>query len=195
MEPDGSNAVRLADEISVLSPKCSPDGKWVLYLRGPSFIPVRVAISGEHPPEVLSEEMCAETWSDSWLDISPDGKLIAYVTFPKTSLEGPSPPSKSEPTHLKVMPIDGGPAIHESAWPPFASSPRWAPSGQSIEYSLTKNGVSNIWERKLTGGPEKQLTNFKSNSIFDFSWSRDGRQLALTRGSQKSNVILLTDFK
>jgi Tol biopolymer transport system component len=44
---------------------------------------------------------------------------------------------------------------------------------------LTRNGVSNIWQQKLTGGPPKQITNFESGQIFDFDWSRDGRQLAL----------------
>ena len=29
--------------------------------------------------------------------------------------------------------------------------------GQSLEFSLTKDGVSNIWELKLTDGPAKQV--------------------------------------
>jgi len=31
--------------------------------------------------------------------------------------------------------------------------------------------------------------------IFDFAWSPDGKQLALTRGSQSSDVILISDFR
>jgi Tol biopolymer transport system component len=96
---------------------------------------------------------------------------------------------------LTVIPFDGGHPIYQFDWPPLVSSPRWAPSGQSVEYALTKDGVSNIWEVELTGGPPKQVTNFKSDLIFDFNWSRDGRQLALTRGSQRSDVILLTNFR
>ncbi len=74
------------------------------------------------------------------------------------------------------------------------SDPRWSPDGQSVEYVLTEYGVSNIWERKLTGGPPKQIINFRSDLIVNFEWSRDGRQIALTRGSQKSDVVLLTNF-
>jgi eukaryotic-like serine/threonine-protein kinase len=195
MDADGSNTVRLADETFALGPKCSPDGKWVVYLRGPTFVPVRVPVAGEKSPEVLTQDMVAQALSDLWVEISSDGKLIAYLTWPKTSLEGPTPPTASKPNQLKVIPFDGGPPIYQFDWPPLASGPHWAPSGQSIEYSLTKNGASNIWEHKLTGGPPKQITNFKSDLIFYFSWSRDGRQLALTRGSQKSDVILLTNFR
>ena len=73
--------------------------------------------------------------------------------------------------------------------------PRWAPAGDAIEYALTRNGVSNIWQQKLTGGPPKQITNFESGLIFNFDWSHDGRQLAMTRGSESSDVILISNFR
>jgi len=31
--------------------------------------------------------------------------------------------------------------------------------------------------------------------IFAFDWSRDGKQLALTRGSENSDVILISNFR
>jgi len=37
------------------------------------------------------------------------------------------------------------------------------------------------------------LTNFKSGLIFAFEMSRDGKQIALSRGSQMDDVILLRD--
>jgi Tol biopolymer transport system component len=55
--------------------------------------------------------------------------------------------------------------------------------------------VSNIWQQKLTGGTPKQITNFDSGQIFAFDWSRDGRQLALTRGSESSDVIPISNFR
>jgi Tol biopolymer transport system component/predicted Ser/Thr protein kinase len=41
MDADGSNPIRIADETVAMSPQCSPDGKWVIYLRGPSWTPMR----------------------------------------------------------------------------------------------------------------------------------------------------------
>jgi hypothetical protein len=41
------------------------------------------------------------------------------------------------------------------------------------------------------GGPPKQLTNFKDQRIFNFSSSRDGKQLALSRGTINSDVVLI----
>jgi len=57
MDADGSNLIRIADETVALNPQCSPDGKWVVYLRGPSWIPVRVAVIGTAQPEVLSQDL------------------------------------------------------------------------------------------------------------------------------------------
>ncbi len=34
MDADGSNPIRIADETLGIGPQCSPDGKWVVYLRG-----------------------------------------------------------------------------------------------------------------------------------------------------------------
>jgi hypothetical protein len=52
-----------------------------------------------------------------------------------------------------------------------------------------------IWQQKLKGGPPKQITNFTSGLIFYFDRSRDGRQMALARGSQSSDVILINNFR
>jgi len=194
MDADGSNPIRIADERLALSPRCSPDGKWVVYVRAPSLIPVRVPISGATPPEALAPD--TESGGGYSLSISPDAKRIAYLAYPKESTGGTMPPSESKPIQAEIIPLDGGAPLRQFDWPPeLLNNPRWAPGGDAVEYVLTRNGVSNIWEQKLTGGPPRQITNFQSEEIGDFAWSRDGKQLALTRGSQSSDVILISNFR
>ena len=72
MSADGSNPIRIADETFAIGPQCSPDGKWVAYVRGPSWIPVKVPITGAKPPEVLAHDF--EIALGNPLRISPDGK-------------------------------------------------------------------------------------------------------------------------
>ena len=76
-----------------------------------------------------------------------------------------------------------------------AGGSRWAPGGEAIDCVLTRNGVSNIWRQNLAGGAPKQVTKFEWGQIFNFEWSRDGRQLALTRGRESSDVILIRNFR
>ncbi len=194
MSADGSNPIRIADETLAVDPQCSPDGKWVVYLRGPSWTPVKVPITGAKPPEVLAKDFAFEIDSSYPLRISPDGKRIMYLASPEPP-ENPSSPSASNPFQLKVIPSDGGADLYKFDWPASANAPRWAPAGDAVEYALTRNGVSNIWRQKLGGGAPKQITNFESGLIFNFDWSHDGRQLALTRGSELSDVVLISNFR
>jgi Tol biopolymer transport system component len=180
MDADGSNPVRLADETLASYPQCSPDGKWVVYQQGAWRTMVQVPISGEKPPQVVTQDRGTSP------RISPDGKLIVYLAHSSAA---------SKPNQMKVIPFGGGTPIYQLDWPAAAGAPRWAPDGKAIQYVLTREGVSNIWQQKLAGGPPIQITNFKSGRIFDFDWSRDGKQLALTRGSENSDVILISNFR
>jgi Tol biopolymer transport system component len=193
IDADGSNPIRIADEPVATSQQCSPDGNWVIYVRVPSLTLMRVTITGEKPPETITQSPAA--FELSVLAISPEGKRIAYVGAPETPVSNPSSPSGSRPNQLKIIAMDGGTLMHQFDWPASAWRPRWAPRGDAIDYILTRNGVSNIWQQHLTGGPPKQVTHFDAGEIFAFEWSRDGRQLALTRGSESSDVILMSNFQ
>ena len=95
-------------------------------------------------------------------------------------------------SQLKVIPFTGGAPIYQRDWRGEMLPPRWAEDSAAVQYLLTRDGTSNVWRQKLTGGPPKQITNFKSGLIFDFSWSRDGKQLGLIRGSQSSDAIMIS---
>jgi Tol biopolymer transport system component len=193
MDADASNPIRIADETVAMSPQCSPDGKWVIYLRGDSLTPTRVTITGQKAPETIAQ--IKAVWIGDVPSFSPDGKRIAYLGSPDAPFENSSLPSESHANQLKVIAFDGGALLKQFDWPISAGEPRWAPRGDAIDYVLTRNGVSNIWEQNLAGGTPKQVTKFESGQIFDFDWSRDGRQLALTRGSESSDVILISDSR
>ena len=68
---------------------------------------------------------------------------------------------------------------------------RLTPDGRAITYINDRDDVFNLWGQPLDGSPPKQLTNFTSDKIFWFDWSRDGKQLVLARGTITSNAILI----
>jgi serine/threonine protein kinase len=74
---------------------------------------------------------------------------------------------------------------------PINSWVRWTADSGGILYIKTRNGVSNIILQALGKGLEKQLTNFEENMIFSFDVSSDGRNLALVRGFEESDAVLL----
>ena len=78
---------------------------------------------------------------------------------------------------------------------PLEQMIRWTPDGRALTYVDTRDGISNIWAYPIDGSPPKQLTGFKSDRIFGYAWSRDGKQLAVARGSIATDVVLISDFR
>ncbi|MBV9210068.1 MAG: hypothetical protein JOZ52_05535, partial [Acidobacteria bacterium] len=72
---------------------------------------------------------------------------------------------------------------------------QWSPDSMSLIYNDTHTGVSNLWSQPLSGGKPLQLTDFKTDQLFFFSWSRDGKQLALARGAIARDVVMISDTK
>jgi Tol biopolymer transport system component len=68
---------------------------------------------------------------------------------------------------------------------------RWVPGGWGLAYLDSPGGVSNIWVQPLDGSPPRQLSDFKAERIDSFDWSADGRWLAVVRGAETSDVVLI----
>jgi Tol biopolymer transport system component len=77
---------------------------------------------------------------------------------------------------------------------PSRRARRQSAARRALNYIDTINGVSKIWLLPLDGRKPVQLTDFKTDQIFWFDFSPDGKQLALSRGTQTSDVILIKDF-
>jgi len=92
-----------------------------------------------------------------------------------------------------VIPFEGGKPL--ATLETGTNAHQWSPDGRSIVYSQEKDGVANLWSRPLDGGTERQLTHFQEDLINAFSFSRDGKQIALSRGQSSSDVVLITDFR
>jgi Tol biopolymer transport system component len=180
---DGSN-LKLLMTGPGFSGDCSRSDQWVVYttygLGG--FSIWKVSIDGGEPTQLVNKYAMIPS-------ISPDGKLIAcyYVA------------DSSRATKLGIFPIEGGEPLKQfdllttagSGSPPV----RWMPDGRSIAYIANQGGVSNIWLQSVDGGPPKQMTDFTTGRVFWFDISRDGKSLAMSRGTVTSDVVLMKDFR
>jgi len=75
------------------------------------------------------------------------------------------------------------------------NGPPWTPDGRGLTYVDAPDGVGNIWLQPLAGGPPKRLTDFKSNQIFRFDWSRDRKRLVCSRGAATNDVVLISGLR
>ncbi len=186
VDQNGSHPTVLARG-EVDSPVCSADGTAIFYYTwDPPQKIWKVQLEGGSPQHLADGlgDLLAQT-----IDVSPDGK---YLVYPYTQF-GRVP---SEGWKLAVIPLDGGPPVHQFAVPSGAGGVRvrWSPSGKGLQYVVTNDGVSNLWEQVLSGGKPKQFTHFTSGQIFDFNWTLDHTRLLLTRGSENGDAVLLRDL-
>jgi acylaminoacyl-peptidase len=72
---------------------------------------------------------------------------------------------------------------------------RWTADGQALTYLDTRAGVTNIWMLPLDGGAARAVTDFKSDLIFYYDWSRDGKRLAFARGLVTDDAVLITNSR
>jgi Tol biopolymer transport system component len=179
---DGSSPSALASG-DVLSPTCSSDGRLVFYFNfsHPEKI-WRISIEGGPSTEI--GDVLGDTLFGP-LCVSPDGRSLAYP------YQRFAPPLVA----LAVIPAGGGTPIREFPLPGGIDGLQWSPNGSALQYLLTRDGATNLWEQPLAGGRPKQLTKFTSGQIFDFSWTADGKQLLLCRGSTTSDVVLLSNLR
>jgi eukaryotic-like serine/threonine-protein kinase len=177
-DSDGSNPIKLADDPR--GSQCSPDGAWVLFFSSEKLS--RMPIEGGAPtqiPDVAPADIGA-------FRLSPDGKSIALAYE-----EGrPVPTDK-----FAVLPVGGGALTNVIPAPRSGRGLDWSPDGKGLQFAVIRNGAGNIWEQPLSGGPPKQVTNFTSDFIFSFRWTRDGKTLLMSRGTVNRDVILLSNFR
>ncbi|MDX6611131.1 MAG: eukaryotic-like serine/threonine-protein kinase [Blastocatellia bacterium] len=181
MDTDGSNQKQLTNQEDYVQ-QISPDGKWIVFdsWRTGRLTLWKMGIDGGGPVQI----------SDMFINsvaISPDGKLLAcWMTDEK----------QNSIKRLIILPFEGGNPIKTFDPPTTAGGqPEWTADGTALVFYDGRSGTSNLWSLPLDGGPMKQLTDLKPDSVFWFTTSPDRKFVAVARGLVTSDVILISDFR
>lgn len=173
MDADGSNPRVLSRGEDDIVPMVSPDGRWIYYwAAGAKGGIMRMAADGSNS-SVLAE------LSVRPVSVSPDGRQLLM-----SSVDASVPSS-----HVILDAATG--AIRTRVDLPLDARADWGRSDGVIAYALK----SNLWEQPAAGGARRQITNFTSGMLFNFSYSHDRKRLFLSRGQQTGDVVLLRNFR
>jgi len=178
MDLDGANLKQLTRGDNDFPIDFSPDGKWLYFFSTKTGEPAiwKMPADGGEPVVAVPGAGRAA--------LSPDGRLLEYSYLDAVQLRA----------RVVIRPLDGGEPLQEFDIARIGTI-RWSRDGKGLTYVDTKNGVSNLWFQPVGGGKPRQATNFPADEIFNYAWSRDGKQLAVVRGTRSSDVVLLTDFR
>lgn len=186
----GTNLKQLTQGKKDEEPAISPDGRWVVFTAlGSKDVLMKVSSNGG-PASQLTD------YNSAWPAIFPDGKWIASCRRGRNQNYTLSDPLHPEDLmNLAMVPFTGGQPAKVFPLPATAGDQfAWSPDGRAISFINTVNGVGNIWDQPIAGGPPQPATHFTSDRIFWFDWSRDGR-LALSRGTDGTDAVLIRNFQ
>jgi eukaryotic-like serine/threonine-protein kinase len=174
---DGSNATQLTRGSAHTLPGVSPDGQWVFYNSADDWSLWKISIDGGEPIPLTNSHAVYPA-------VSPDGKRIACV----------GKGNKKSRQLLILSPVDGK-ILQELDLGSLKLSTyrlRWSVDGGSLLFAASRGGVAGIYKQALTGGPAEELAQFDEDDIYDFGYSANGQQLAITRGDYQFDVVLLS---
>ena len=103
------------------------------------------------------------TWLS--LDVSPDGKTIAF------DLLG----------DVYTLPIEGGEAKRILSGLAFEGQPKFSPDGKLIAFTSDRDGADNLWIANADGTNPKQLSKDKQSEFSSPSWTPDGQYVLVSR--------------
>lgn len=183
MDIEGGNLTQLTGMAAEM-PHVSPDGRWVVFQAwgAPALSLWKVSIDG-------GERVRLTDYLSSDPVFSLDGNRIAFSYHDE----------EVTPKRWRnaVIPAAGGVRpVKLFDRPNFRyQHVQWTPDGRHLSYVGPPAVPSNIWLQPAEGGEARKLTDFKSGTIYRHTWSRDGKWLALARGAETVDVVLLTDTR
>ncbi len=112
------------------------------------------------------------TWIN--LDVSPDGKTIAF------DLMG----------DLYLLPIEGGKATQLTEGMAYDTHPKFSPDGKSIAFTSDRDGCENAWIIDLDSKETKQISKEKTENVQSAEWTPDGNYLIVAKGVRNLKLFM-----
>jgi Tol biopolymer transport system component/DNA-binding winged helix-turn-helix (wHTH) protein len=116
---------------------------------------------------------------DRW-DISPDEKFVAYSTTDKLT----------QKTQIVVRSLADRSVAKTFDLQPF-SQLRWTRDNTALTFDAVNGAARELFLQPITGGVPKLLARFPAEQIISFDWSFNGKRLAIVRGKQLRDAVLI----
>jgi DNA-binding winged helix-turn-helix (wHTH) protein/Tol biopolymer transport system component len=176
IDADGKNAVKMTEASSqVNEARILRDNSTVIYL-------MSTKSDGTNLFRQTADGQIAQlTESDTgaWA-ISPDEKLFAAEILDKNTHK----------YHVELHSLADGKIIKTFDFAPVRQM-IFTPDGRNLSYDAKPGEASQIMLQPIEGGAPYALTDFQADEIFSFDWSKDGMRLAIIRGRQPVDAVLI----
>ena len=193
MTIDGKNVKPLTNETDGQrqSPRVSNDGRFVYYtFRGRDTNSIR-----RYDVQMNKEEIFfthPEIGVSPFMELSPDNKYLTFFRVgDRSRMNASFDKYNAAIVIVSTENVNNISNFPVSIIPPFR---RFSPDSQSIDYILAETDGTQIVQQSFDGSNLKPIYTMPDGKIFNFAWSKNGKQLAISRGQQLRDAVLLTEF-
>lgn len=187
---DGGNARSITPGQLDVTPDCSPDGKFVIYMdaTGVQTRLMKIGIDGGTPVPIGKSMQNPA--------ISPDGTMLAATYLP----------DPSQDPKLAILGVDGG-GIRTAYNLPHGTvvagdggiKIAWTKDGRDVLFLVQKDDATTLWAQPISvsGNPPqtpKQLMALPSDFMSTYALSPDGKQIVFVRGHQVTDAVVISHF-
>ncbi|HKQ73872.1 MAG TPA: winged helix-turn-helix domain-containing protein [Blastocatellia bacterium] len=191
MDIDGRNQKQLTfgaeEKESAHYAALSADDREVYFIKrgaGPPAI-WKVSIEGGTPAPV---SRLTDAAAEGALSISPDGKWLAYHHV-STSQK----PREERTTRIGALPTEGPAELKLFDLPMRRPITQWSADSTAFDYAAGTFISSSLWRQPISGGEAQKLCDFPDR-VFNFAWSRDRKNLAVSRGLLQGDALSITNL-
>ncbi len=192
MDIDGDNQRQLtfdeANKERSIAGTLSPDGREVYFIKlgGGAAAIWKMPIEGGPALKVSNLKDAA---AESFVSVSPDGKWLAYRHVAKRS----EVQNEERTIQVGVIASDGSGEPKIFDLPMRRSMVQWTRDSSAFYFSPGQFNESSIELQSLNDHTAKKIVDFPDR-VFSFAWSPDGKSLAVARGRQMGDAILISNL-
>jgi Tol biopolymer transport system component/DNA-binding winged helix-turn-helix (wHTH) protein len=192
MDTDGKNIRQLTagTDGQRQSPRISNDSKYLYYVNrgkdGGKILRFNLQTETE---EVVFDNPAFQP--GPFLELSPDNKHLTFLRMGNRKDNATDEfnavmtvVSLENTSDVKVFPVSMIPPIR-----------RFSPDGKFIDYIYAETDGTQIVRQAFDGSTPKPLLTMPADQIFNFAWSKNGKQLVVAKGRRIQDAVLLTDFE
>lgn len=193
IDSNGNNPsqITFSDKENEFYPALSSDGNWLYFLKkSPNGNVILRQNLKDKRIENITEQ--GKFSPNSFILLSPNGKLLAFNNIKDARGEE----STEKTSEIGIIYLEEQNKVKIFKFPRINSSINWTPDSNGFDYYENTFEGAKIWRRSLDESAEpKLLLAIPKTTIFNFAWSADGKNLALSRGKQERDIILLKNFE
>lgn len=188
---DGGNLVQLKSSKTGgnRSPQFSSDGNWLYYIfretKGAKIM--RLSLQSNEEEVFFDDE---KVQCGLFLQISPDGKYLACPNWRQRTVSD----ADRYNAEIAIISVETKSMVKLLAVERLSPNFRFSPDSNAIEFIAASDAGSQIIRQSISDGKSAPILNLPTERIFNFDWSFEGKKLAISRGQQLRDAVLLTDF-